>query len=90
MSHLDEMTGLLYLEGELDVNREREVSTHRSVCAPCRRMLQALERESIWLRESLAAQEEAIPQRLARVPGLGLQHRLLDSWLRHRSRCRRL
>ena len=69
MSHFDEMTGLFYLEGELDANREREVSTHLSTCADCRKLLQALQRENIWFRESLAAQEEAIPARLAAVPG---------------------
>jgi len=69
MSHFDEITGLFYLEGELDANREREVSTHLSACAECRRLLQALQRENIWLRESLAAQEEAIPARLALAPG---------------------
>jgi len=67
--HFDEMTGLLYLEAELDASREREVTDHLSACAECRRLLQALQRENIWLRESLAAQEEAIPARLSRAPG---------------------
>jgi cytoskeletal protein CcmA (bactofilin family)/anti-sigma factor RsiW len=69
MSHFDEITGLFYLEGELDARREREVSTHLSVCAECRTLLQALQRENIWLRESLAAQQEALPARLAGAPG---------------------
>ncbi len=69
MSHFDEMTGLLYLEAELDATREREVSSHLAECAGCRRLLQALQRENIWLRESLKAQEEAIPARLAMAPG---------------------
>lgn len=68
-SHFDEMTGLLYLEGQLDAGRARETAQHLAECAPCRALLRALERESDWLRESLAADDEPIPGRLGVVPG---------------------
>src|ERR1700722_2970699 len=61
MSHFDEMTGLLYLEGQLEAETETEVSTHLSSCAECRSLLQALQKESIWLKEALAGENELIP-----------------------------
>ena len=68
MSHFDEITALLYLDGELRGEREREISVHLSSCAECTQLLHTLQRESIWLRESLEWQEEALPSRLARTP----------------------
>ena len=38
--HFDEMTGLLFLEGQLDAVRAREVSVHLEGCASCRRLFQ--------------------------------------------------
>ena len=32
MNHFDEMTGLLYLEGQLDADRAQEVKAHLSSC----------------------------------------------------------
>jgi cytoskeletal protein CcmA (bactofilin family) len=69
MSHFDEMTGLLYLEGQLEAETETEVSTHLSSCAECRSLLQALQKESIWLKEALAGENELIPARLMEAPG---------------------
>lgn len=67
-SHFDEVTALLYLEGQLDEGRAREFSTHLPSCPVCSRLLHALEEESIWLRESLVADDESIPARLIAAP----------------------
>ena len=40
------MTGLLYLEGQLDADRAQEVSAHLASCAACSRLLRALERKT--------------------------------------------
>jgi cytoskeletal protein CcmA (bactofilin family) len=69
MNHIDEMTGLLYLDGELDAARDKEVSAHLSSCAECGHLFHALQRENIWLKEALSNEEEAMPARLRSVPG---------------------
>jgi cytoskeletal protein CcmA (bactofilin family) len=66
--HFDEMTGLLYLEGQLDADRARGVSAHLPGCGSCRSLLSALEKEAIWLHESLVSDEESIPTRLIAEP----------------------
>jgi cytoskeletal protein CcmA (bactofilin family) len=68
-SHFDEMTGLLYLEGQLDADRAHATSQHLQECATCRSLLRALEREGDWLREALLVDDEPIPARLLAVPG---------------------
>jgi len=45
MIHFDEMACLLYLEGQLDPERARELAAHTGECAACRTLLHALERE---------------------------------------------
>ena len=50
MTHFDEMACLLYLEGQLEPSRAREMTLHLSECAECRTLLHALERESHKLR----------------------------------------
>ena len=62
--HFDEMTGLLFLEQQLDANGAREVSVHLGACDHCRRLLHALETENVWLRQALTADEEPMPARL--------------------------
>jgi cytoskeletal protein CcmA (bactofilin family) len=71
MNHFDEMTVLLYLEGQFDAERAREVKDHASSCTSCRALLSALESEGIWLRESLAAEDESVPARLVAAPQRG-------------------
>ena len=71
MNHIDEMTALLYLEGQLDASRAQEVNAHRATCDACRELLGALEREAVWLRQTLAAEDEAIPARLLEAPERG-------------------
>jgi len=52
-NHFDEMTGLLYLEGQIHAGRADEVAAHAASCIECRSLLDALEREGVWLRGAL-------------------------------------
>jgi hypothetical protein len=63
--HLDEMTLLLYVEGQLDRKRAQEVSAHTQDCAACRTLLRALERESRLLTRAMLEEDEPLPSRLA-------------------------
>jgi cytoskeletal protein CcmA (bactofilin family) len=72
--HFDEVTGLLYLDGQLDAGRAGEVSAHMRACTACRALLHALETEGTWLHEALTAQDEAIPARVAEAPGRQTAH----------------
>jgi cytoskeletal protein CcmA (bactofilin family) len=71
MSHFDEMTCLLYLEGQLDADHAEGVRTHAAGCAECRGLLRALQTESVWLRESLEADDESVPAHLVQAPEHG-------------------
>jgi len=73
-THFDEVTGLLYLEGQLDDDHAREVAAHVASCAACSQLLHALEKESVWLRESLTAEDEPIPAHLIAAPQRGAAH----------------
>ncbi|MBI1750310.1 MAG: zf-HC2 domain-containing protein [Acidobacteria bacterium] len=64
MAHFDEMTCLLYLDGQLDRERATELSEHVETCAECRTLLAALESESRLLRGALTEEEESVPARL--------------------------
>lgn len=67
--HLDELTCLLYLEGEMDRGRAREVSAHTEQCTACRTLLRTLERESRLLTRALVEEDDALPERLTAMPG---------------------
>jgi len=71
MNHFDEMTVLLFLEGQLDAGHAQDVRTHAASCVECRKLLHALEGEGVWLRESLTAEDESIPARLVAAPERG-------------------
>jgi len=73
-SHFDEVTGLLYLEGQLDEGREREVRAHVASCAVCSQLLHALESETVWLQDALTVDDESIPARVLAVPQRGGTH----------------
>jgi len=73
-SHFDEVTGLLYLEGQLDDEHARAVTAHVASCASCSQLLRALQSETVWLRESLTADDEPIPARLVAAPERGTAH----------------
>lgn len=72
--HFDEVTALLYLEHQLEPERAREVSAHLAACSACSGLLHALEKESVWLREALSAEEESIPAHLIAAPERGSAH----------------
>jgi anti-sigma factor RsiW len=76
MIHFDEMACLLYLEGQLEPPRAREMAAHIHECAACRTLLQALERESRVLAAALAEDNEAMPARLLSTRGWGV-----SSWV---------
>jgi cytoskeletal protein CcmA (bactofilin family) len=65
MTHLDEMTLLLYIERQLDRARGLEVSAHTQECDACRTLLRALERESRLLTRAMLEEDEPLPSRLA-------------------------
>jgi cytoskeletal protein CcmA (bactofilin family) len=65
MKHLDEMTLLLYIEGQLNRARGLEVSAHTQECRACRTLLRALERESRLLTRAMLEEDEPLPSRLA-------------------------
>ena len=76
MNHFDEMACLLYLEGQLDPARSRELAAHIAECAPCRDLLHALQHETILLSSALTEDNESMPARLA------TEHvRSLPSWV---------
>jgi cytoskeletal protein CcmA (bactofilin family) len=66
--HFDEMTCLLYLEGQLEPERAQELSAHVKTCTPCGRLLRALEGEAVWLRESLEGDDESVPAYILEPP----------------------
>ncbi len=68
MNHFDEMTCLLYLEGQLERPRAAELATHAEGCAECRALLGALERETRLLAQSLAEEDESVPAQLLAPP----------------------
>jgi cytoskeletal protein CcmA (bactofilin family)/anti-sigma factor RsiW len=63
--HLDEMTGMLYVEGQLDRQRAQQVSAHAQDCPSCRTLMRALERESRLLTRAMLEEDEPLPARLA-------------------------
>src|SRR3981189_3485139 len=63
--HVDEMTGMLYVEGQLERSRAQQVSTHAQDCSSCRTLLRALERESRLLTRAMLEEDEPLPSRLA-------------------------
>jgi len=63
--HLDEMSCMLYLEGQLDRARAMEVSNHIQTCSACRILLRAIERESRLLTRAMMEDEEPLPARIA-------------------------
>jgi hypothetical protein len=76
MIHFDEMACLLYLEGQLDTARSRELDAHVAECASCRDLLHALQHETAFLSSALTEDNEAMPARLL------VEHaRSLPSWV---------
>ncbi len=68
MAHYDEMTCLLYLEGQLERPRALELSAHAESCPECSALLRALEGEARLLAQSLKEADESVPARLLVAP----------------------
>ena len=64
MIHFDEMACLLYLEGQLEEARSRELAAHTAECPACRDLLRALQHETNLLSAALVEDNESIPARL--------------------------
>jgi cytoskeletal protein CcmA (bactofilin family) len=64
MNHIDEITCMLYLDGQLDRERARELTAHMEQCAECQGLLGVLAGEGRWLKEALVEADEAVPARL--------------------------
>jgi len=69
MTHFDEMSCLLYLDGQLDSLKTKELELHVRSCGPCRSLLAALQRESALLHQAMVEEEESVPARLLAPPG---------------------
>jgi cytoskeletal protein CcmA (bactofilin family) len=67
-NHFDEMTCLMYLEGQLERSRALELSAHADSCMECRTLLHLLERESKFLTQVLLEENESVPARLLSPP----------------------
>ncbi len=76
MIHFDEMACLLYLEGQLDPARSRQLAAHVEGCASCRELLHALQHETALLSSALTEDNEPMPARL-----MGERTHSLPSWV---------
>ena len=77
MIHFDEMACLLYLEGQLDPARSRELAAHVEECAACRDLLHALQHETHFAFERADRGQRTH----ARAPCSSEQSRSLPSWV---------
>ena len=75
MNHFDEMAGILYLDGQVDAARSREITDHLKDCASCRELVRALQQETLLLSSALTEEDEPMPARL-----LGERARPIPSW----------
>lgn len=66
MTHYDDLTYSVYLDGELDPGVAREVRAHLAVCPACREKLRELEK--VHLRLAAALGEVALPASLLLAP----------------------
>src|SRR5258708_8763667 len=71
MIHCDEMACRLYLEGQLEPQRGREMALHIGECPACGALLHALDRESRVLSAALTEDNEPMPARLLTTRGWG-------------------
>ena len=65
MKHFDELAGLRYLEGQLTKDRIDEIESHAAACDSCRGLIEALENETVLLRDALVEADEPLPARFA-------------------------
>lgn len=64
MNHMDEMTCLLYLDGQLEAAHAAELAVHLDACSDCRRLLVALQHETLAVSQALLEENEPVPARL--------------------------
>jgi cytoskeletal protein CcmA (bactofilin family) len=76
MTHFDEMACLLYLDGQLDAARAREMDAHLTGCSACRDLLHVLQHETTMLSSALTEENESVPARI-----LGEETRAVPSWI---------
>ncbi len=69
MTHFDEMSCLLYLDGQMESLKAKELELHLRSCTACRALLAALQRESALLHRAMVEEEESVPARLLAPPG---------------------
>lgn len=62
MNHFDEMTAFLYLDGQLERAQASEVLAHTTGCGECRKLLESLRKETLWLEQSLQ-EKDPVPAR---------------------------
>lgn len=67
MNHFDELSLVRYIDGQLKPARKVEIQQHLEECPSCRHQVDALERETQLLRDSLTEEDDPIPARL--LPG---------------------
>jgi cytoskeletal protein CcmA (bactofilin family) len=60
MSHFDELDYIRYIDGELTPARTSEVKAHLVECSSCNELVEALERETVLLREALIEADEKV------------------------------
>jgi hypothetical protein len=65
MNHIDEITCLLYVDGQLDRPAADELEAHVRTCESCAAMLHALKHESLGCARAFTEVDEELPARLA-------------------------
>jgi hypothetical protein len=65
MKHFDEMSCMLFLEGQLEAPFAEELRAHAATCESCGAMLRALCEESLGLTRAFTEADELLPARLA-------------------------
>lgn len=76
MTHFDDLTYSVYLDGELEAAEAREVRAHLAACPSCREKLRELEKVHLRLKAALAdvplpSSLLVVPERPEPVAGLG-------------------
>ena len=68
MTHIDELSYLRYLDGQLASTRAREVEEHTRACFECSKKFDALKHETALLRSSLVEADETLPKQFEASP----------------------
>ena len=68
MTHVDELSYLRYLDGQLASTLAREVEEHTRACFECSKKFDALKHETALLRSSLVEADEPLPKQFEAAP----------------------